>query len=74
MRNSQPHSGTDAAFPALALRLLLGALFIAHLYWKLAILPGGLSAWWGNLVANGYPAFVPAYVLSAELLGALKNG
>ena len=56
---------------ALALRLLLGALFIAHLYWKLAILPGGLNAWWGNLLANGYPGFVPAYVLSAELLGAL---
>jgi putative oxidoreductase len=56
---------------ALALRVLLGALFIAHLYWKLAILPGGLAAWWGNLLANGYPAFVPAYVLSAELLGAL---
>ena len=56
---------------ALALRVLLGLLFIAHLYWKLAILPGGLGAWWGNLLANGYPAFVPAYVLSAELLGAL---
>ena len=56
---------------ALTLRRLLGALFIAHLYWKLAILPGGLSAWWGNLLANGYPAFVPAYVLSAELCGAL---
>jgi putative oxidoreductase len=56
---------------ALALRLLLGALFIAHLYWKLMILPGGLEAWWGNLLAQGYPAFVPAYVLSAELLGAL---
>jgi putative oxidoreductase len=56
---------------ALALRLLLGALFVAHLYWKLAILPGGLNAWWANLLANGYPAFVPAHVLSAELLGAL---
>ncbi|MDB5703885.1 MAG: hypothetical protein JWN66_1001 [Sphingomonas bacterium] len=61
--------GPDRA--ALALRLLLGALFIAHLYWKLAILPGGLNAWWDNLLANGYPAFVPAYVLSAELFGAL---
>ena len=62
-------AGTDRA--ALALRLLLGTLFIAHLYWKLAILPGGLNAWWANLFANGYPAFVPAYVLSAELCGAL---
>jgi len=64
-----PASRADRA--ALALRLLLGLLFIAHFYWKLAVLPGGLNAWWGNLLANGYPAFVPAYVLSAELLGAL---
>jgi putative oxidoreductase len=60
-----------AAPVAFALRLLLGSLFIAHLYWKLTILPGGLNAWWGNLLANGYPSFVPAYVLSAELFGAL---
>ncbi len=58
------------AYAPLALRLLLGALFIAHLYWKLAVLPGGLSAWWRGLEASGYPAFVPAYVLSAELVGA----
>ena len=61
----------SAGRAALLLRLLLGALFIAHLYWKLAILPGGLGAWWSGLVANGYPAFVPAYVLSAEIAGAL---
>ena len=65
------NGAADTARAALALRVLLGALFIAHLYWKLAILPGGLEAWWGNLLANGYPGFVPAYVLSAELLGAL---
>lgn len=53
------------------IRLLLGTLFIAHLYWKLMIFPGGLEAWWGNLIGAGYPAFVPAYVLSAELAGAL---
>jgi putative oxidoreductase len=64
--------GTRETNPAgLLLRLLLGTLFILHLYWKLAILPGGLGAWWSGLVANGYPAFVPAYVLSAELAGAL---
>ena len=56
---------------ALLLRLLLGSLFIAHLYWKVAILPGGLGSWWRNLLENGYPAFAPAYVLSAELAGAL---
>ncbi len=55
----------------LLLRLLLGALFIAHLYWKFAVLPGGLAAWWGNLLKAGYPSVVPAYVLSAEIAGAL---
>ena len=64
-------SGIAAGRVALLVRLLLGALFIAHLYWKLAILPGGLGTWWSGLVANGYPAFVPAYVLSAEIAGAL---
>ena len=56
---------------ALLIRLLLGSLFIAHLYWKFAIFPGGAGAWWDNLVKAGYPAFVPAYVLSAEFAGAL---
>jgi putative oxidoreductase len=53
------------------LRLLLGSLFIAHLSWKLAVLPGGIAAWWSNLRQAGYPVFVPAYVLSAEFAGAL---
>ena len=56
---------------ALLLRLLLASLFIAHLYWKFAIFPGGPEVWWANLLKAGYPAFVPAYVLSAELAGAL---
>jgi putative oxidoreductase len=62
---------TLRAYAPLALRLLLGALFVAHLYWKLAVLPGGLGAWWSGLEKSGYPAFVPAYVLSAEFVGAL---
>jgi putative oxidoreductase len=62
---------SNPAFGVLLLRLLIGSLFIAHLYWKFAILPGGLAAWWEGLVRNGYPEFVPAYVLSAELAGAL---
>jgi putative oxidoreductase len=53
------------------LRVLLGGLFIAHLYWKFAILPGGLEAWWSGLRKAGYPAFVPGYVLSAEVVGAV---
>ena len=53
------------------MRLLLGSLFVAHLYWKIALLPGGLEAWWTGLEKNGYPGFVPAYVLSAEFAGAM---
>jgi putative oxidoreductase len=53
------------------MRLLLGSLFVAHLYWKFALLPGGLEAWWNGLQKNGYPVFVPAYVLSAEFAGAI---
>jgi putative oxidoreductase len=60
-----------AELAALMLRVLLGLLFIAHLYWKFVLFPGGLNAWWSGLVGNGYPAFVPAYVLSAEIAGAL---
>ena len=55
----------------LLLRLLLGFLFIAHLYWKFAVLPGGVEAWWSGLVATGYSSVVPAYVLSAEIVGAV---
>jgi putative oxidoreductase len=55
----------------LLLRLLLGSLFIAHLYWKFAVFPGGLTRWWGGLASNGYYWFVPWYVLSAEFAGAL---
>lgn len=58
-------------YGAFLLRLLLGALFLAHLYWKLAIIPGGIGGWYANLLRNGYPWFVPAYVLSAEIAGAL---
>ena len=65
---SQP---VELKLGALLLRLLIGSLFIAHLYWKFGVLPGGLPAWWGGLVKSGYPAFVPAYVLSAEFAGAL---
>jgi putative oxidoreductase len=56
---------------ALLLRLLIGSLFITHLYWKISLLPGGVEAWWGGLVKSDYPTFVPAYVLSAEFAGTL---
>jgi len=60
-----------APYAALLLRVTLGALFIAHLYWKIALLDGGLPHWWAGLLHNGYPWFVPYYVISAEFLGAL---
>lgn len=62
---------TELKLGALLLRLLLGALFIAHLYWKFFLLPGGLQAWWQGILKSGYPPFAPAYVLSAEFAGAL---
>jgi putative oxidoreductase len=71
MRNARTRGSLASARVALCLRLLLASLFIVHLYWKFLIFPGGLEAWWGNLLKAGYPTFVPAYVLSAELAGAL---
>lgn len=62
---------TELKLAPLFLRLLIGSLFIAHLYWKFYLLPGGVQAWSGGLVKSGYPTIVPAYVLSAEFAGAL---
>ncbi|HEY2178966.1 MAG TPA: DoxX family protein [Caulobacteraceae bacterium] len=63
--------GRTGPLALLALRLVIGALFIAHLYWKFAILPSGFAGWWAGFAHNHYPAFVPAYVFSAELAGAV---
>jgi putative oxidoreductase len=60
-----------APWAALLLRVILGCLFIAHLYWKFAILPGGLHTWWENFAKNGYPAITPWYCISAEFAGAI---
>lgn len=60
-----------AGYGPLLLRILLGLLFIAHLYWKVAVRPGGLEGWFEGLVKLGYPPYVPLYVVSAELAGAL---
>jgi putative oxidoreductase len=60
-----------APYAALLLRLTLGSLFIAHLYWKFAILPGGVEKWWASFEPAGYPWLVPWYVISAEFAGAL---
>jgi len=60
-----------APYGVLLLRVSLGLLFWAHLYWKFFVLPGGLTQWWGSFSTNGYPWFVPWYVISAEFVGAL---
>ena len=60
-----------APYAALLLRVSLGALFLAHLYWKFAVLDGGVTRWWGNFATNGYPRLVPYYVLSAEVIAAI---
>ncbi len=59
------------AFALTAIRGLIGLLFIAHLYWKFFVFPPGFEGWWKNFDTNGYPWFVPCYVFSAELAGAL---
>ena len=60
-----------APWAVLVLRVSLGSLFIAHLYWKFAILPGGLGTWWGNFEKSGYWSITPWYAISAEFVGAL---
>ena len=62
---------STAPYGALLLRVTLGLMFLAHLYWKFEILPGGLHKWWSGFQVNGYPPFVPWYVISAEFAGAL---
>ena len=56
---------------ALLLRVTLGSLFVAHLYWKFAVLDGGLNRWWANFAKNGCPSITPWYCISAEFVGAV---
>jgi putative oxidoreductase len=70
-RHFDAFARSGARYAPLLLRMTLGALFIAHLFWKFFVFPGGLPHWWSNFSANGYPWFVPWYVISAELAGAL---
>jgi hypothetical protein len=39
-------------YAALLLRVMLGVLFIAHLYWKFFVLEGGIARWWGAFATN----------------------
>jgi putative oxidoreductase len=67
----QATGSQDGALALTALRWLIGLLFIAHLYWKFFVFPRGFEGWWKNFGTNGYPWFVPYYVFSAELAGAV---
>jgi putative oxidoreductase len=58
-----------APYAALLLRLVLGTLFVLHLYWKFTI--RGFDAWLTGLHDAGYPLPVVIYVLCAEFAGAL---
>lgn len=58
-----------APYAALVLRITLAGLFIAHLGSKFFI--RGLDAWWASLSRLGYPNWVLAYTLGAEVLGTL---
>jgi putative oxidoreductase len=60
-----------APFAHLVLRSGLGILFILHLYYKFFIFQTGFHGWWASFAQNGYPWFVPYYVFSAEIVGAL---
>ncbi len=68
---AKPLDPNSAPLALLLLRFLIGALFLAHLYWKFFVFRGGLSGWWAGFAAARYPAYVPYYVVSAETLGAL---
>ena len=53
------------------LRVSLGSLFIAHLYWKFAILPGGLTTWWGNFEKAATGRSLPGTPFPRNFVGAL---
>ncbi len=62
-------TGQTLPFGILLLRLLVGGLFIAHLYRKFAIT--GFETWWDGLSQAGYPWWVLAYTVSGEIAGAV---
>lgn len=58
-----------APYGALALRVALGVMFIAHAYLKIAIFtPAGFAGFLGQV---GLPAFLAWPIILAELLGGL---
>lgn len=58
-----------APYGALALRVALGSMFIAHAYLKLVIFtPAGFAGFLGQV---GLPAFLAWPIILAELLGGL---
>ena len=58
-----------ASYGALALRIALGVMFIAHAYLKIAIFtPAGFAGFLGQV---GLPAFLAWPIILAELIGGL---
>lgn len=53
------------------LRITAGLLFVAHLYYKFAVMEGGFGQWWSLLQGAGYPTIVLLYAVSAEIVGAV---
>jgi putative oxidoreductase len=62
-------NGRAASYAALLLRLVLGALFILHLYRKFFIT--GLPLWWHGFAQAGYPPWVLGYDLVVEAVAAV---
>lgn len=58
-----------APYAALLLRLILGSLFVVHIYWKFFIF--GFDTWLSRLHEAGYSNLVVVYVLCAEFTAAL---
>lgn len=60
-----------APYGALLLRVILGAMFLLHLYWKLQVSKGGADAWWASFATAGFPKYSQYYIISAEVVGGL---
>lgn len=58
-----------APYAALLLRVVMGLLFITHIYWKFAV--RGFEPWLNGLHDAGYGMPVVIYILAVETVGAV---
>lgn len=58
-----------APYAALLLRVVMGLLFITHIYWKFAV--RGFEPWLNGLYQAGYGMPVVIYILCIEFIGAV---